>query len=126
MYIKLINNFDVSCFEESLTSTTDSLEMNPIIMPAVLDKINEVIGILDASYGLYRHPTHSLGGQLFYFPTLEDVNKYYGKVLEFYNTSTELAEYSEIIASDENLEFWYELYILSTDYCIALILMRKK
>ena len=81
----------------------------------VVENVDNVITILDESYGDNRKSTDD-GGYICIVETLEEVIKIKDEILKGL-----LYEFSDLIYKDEELVYHSTLYMLSNDYSLTVI-----
>jgi hypothetical protein len=81
----------------------------------IMQKAEEIIIILDENYGLNRDLDKDLGGYILIAESEEDVTEIINNI-----TKKILAEYTDIIKSDDGIDFYSSLFLLSDDYSIVV------
>lgn len=119
MYYRLMNRLDYESLQE------DMREDNPL--KKVSDRIEEIIDTLDDNYGAHRN-SRDMGGYLLLFQSEENYEKLKMQILSFYQLDIKDYEYSETLIEDKeyNVEWWEELYMLSSDDAIVIMHPRSK
>lgn len=119
MYYRLKNRLDYESLQE------DMREDNPL--KKVSDRIEEIIDTLDDNYGAHRN-SRDMGGYLLLFQSEENYEKLKMQILSFYQLDIKDYEYSETLIEDKeyNVEWWEELYMLSSDDAIVIMHPRSK
>lgn len=114
MYQRIKNRLDAELLSEDLQRAN--------IDKAVIKRIGELVAILDENYGACRSSA-DMGGYLLFFPDGMTYEKCYPHIMEFYHLNEEWFEYSERINErpDSGIEWWEELYLLSSDDALVLI-----
>lgn len=119
MYYRLMNRLDYESLQE------DMREDNPL--KKVSDRIEEIIDTLDDNYGAQRN-SKAMGGYLLLFQSEENYEELKMQILSFYQLDIKDYEYSETLIEDQeyNVEWWEELYMLSSDDAIVIMHPRSK
>ena len=119
MYYRLMNRLDYESLQE------DMREDNPL--KKVSDRIEEIIDTLDDNYGAQRN-SKAMGGYLLLFQSEENYEELKMQILSFYQLDIKDYEYSETLIEDKeyNVEWWEELYMLSSDDAIVIMHPRSK
>ena len=119
MYYRLMNRLDYESLQE------DMREDNPL--KKVSDRIEEIIDTLDDNYGAQRN-SKAMGGYLLLFQSEENYEELKMQILSFYQLDINDYEYSETLIEDKeyNVEWWEELYMLSSDDAIVIMHPRSK
>ena len=119
MYYRLMNRLDYESLQE------DMREDNPL--KKVSDRIEEIIDTLDDNYGAHRN-SRDMGGYLLLFQSEENYEELKMQILSFYQLDIKDYEYSETLIEDQeyNVEWWEELYMLSSDDAIVIMHPRSK
>lgn len=114
MYQRIKNRLDAELLSEDLQREN--------IDNTVIKRIGELVAILDENYGACRSSA-DMGGYLLFFPDGMTYEKCYPHIMEFYHLKEELFEYSQQINErmDSDVEWWEELYLLSSDDALVLI-----
>lgn len=118
MYQRIMNRLDAELLAEELQGKDkDSV---------VIKRMRELAGILDDRYGVVRGSA-DMGGYILFFPDSKTYGKCYPHITEFYHLQEELFEYSQRIngKSASGVEWWEELYLLSSDDALVLIHPKK-
>ena len=119
MYYRLKNRLDYESLKEDI-GEDNSLKI-------VSDRIEEIIDTLDDNYGTHRN-SKAMGGYLLLFQSEENYEKLKMQILSFYQLDIKDYEYSETLIEDKeyNVEWWEELYMLSSDDAIVIMHPRSK
>lgn len=114
MYHRIMNKLDAELFLEELQEKK--------VDHIVIERIRELAGMLDDRYGVCRGSA-DMGGYILFFHDSRDYGKCVPHILQFYHMDRELFEYSEPINGDSvsGVEWWEELYLLSSDDALVLI-----
>lgn len=114
MYHRIMNKLDAEMFSEELQEKK--------VDRIVIERIRELAGMLDDRYGICRGFA-DMGGYILFFHDSRDYGKCVPHILQFYHMDRELFEYSEPINGDSvsGVEWWEELYLLSSDDALVLI-----
>lgn len=116
MYLRMMNRLDVQnavkIIEEYIQSTEATEQ--------VLDRIRKATEILDAHYGGQRSPK-DMGGFVF-FMTGEQEREV---ILNYYQLDEELAEYSDVVCTDDSVTWKEELYLRGSDDGIVILYPAK-
>lgn len=93
---------------------------------SVIERMDEIVNRLDDAYNSKR-TSRDMGGYIFFFDNEDWYKEVLPNVLEYYNLCKENCEYSEVInPSDSQIEWWEELYLMSSDDSIVFIHPRNK
>lgn len=119
MYYRLKNRLDFESLQEDI-GEDNSLKI-------VSDRIEEIIDTLDDNYGAQRN-SKAMGGYLLLFQSEENYEELKMQILSFYQLDIKDYEYSETLIEDKeyNVEWWEELYMLSSDDAIVIMHPRSK
>ena len=119
MYYRLKNRLDYESLKEDI-GEDNSLKI-------VSDRIEEIIDTLDDNYGTHRN-SKAMGGYLLLFQSEENYEELKMQILSFYHLDIEDYEYSETLIEDKEytVEWWEELYMLSSDDAIVIMHPRSK
>ena len=119
MYYRLKNRLDFESLQEDI-GEDNSLKI-------VSDRIEEIIDTLDDNYGAHRN-SRDMGGYLLLFQSEENYEELKMQILSFYQLDIKDYEYSETLIEDQeyNVEWWEELYMLSSDDAIVIMHPRSK
>ena len=119
MYYRLKNRLDFESLQEDI-GEDNSLKI-------VSDRIEEIIDTLDDNYGAHRN-SRDMGGYLLLFQSEENYEELKMQILSFYQLDINDYEYSETLIEDKeyNVEWWEELYMLSSDDAIVIMHPRSK
>lgn len=119
MYYRLKNRLDYESLKEDI-GEGNSLKI-------VSDRIEEIIDTLDDNYGAQRN-SKAMGGYLLLFQSEENYEELKMLILSFYHLDIEDYEYSETLIEDKeyNVEWWEELYMLSSDDAIVIMHPKSK
>lgn len=114
MYQRVMNRLDAEIFAEELEKQG--------IEQIVVSRMKEVVATLDDAYGMYRS-FKSMGGYILFFKDEVSYKKTFEQIMSFYNLDKELYEYSDCISErqDTGVEWWEELYLLSSEDSLVLI-----
>lgn len=114
MYHRIMNKLDAEMFSEELQEKK--------VDRIVIERIRELAGMLDDRYGV-RRGSADMGGYILFFHNSRDYGKCVPHILQFYHMDRELFEYSEQINENSvsGVEWWEELYLLSSDDALVLI-----
>lgn len=114
MYYRIKNKMDADALE-----TLFGNSMNSAI---VYDRVKEIIGRLDDTYGTLRS-SRDMGGYVLLFLSEEEYELLHTQILSFYRLDVENYEYSEIINErmESSTDWWEELYLLSSDDALVII-----
>ena len=117
MYYRLKNRLDYESLLEDIKEN-DSIQ-------AVSDRVREIIETLDDNYGAHRN-SKSMGGYLLLFQSEDNYEELKTPILSFYRLDDTDYEYSEVAVTDSDIEWWEELFMLSSDDAIVIMHPRKK
>ena len=86
------------------------------------DRILELAGVLDDSYGAERK-SNDMGGYILYFPDIQTYENTIAEIWKFYHIEPTMYEYKEHIGEREFLHVqWIEkLFLLSSDDSLVLV-----
>ena len=114
MYQRVLNKLDVDILSEELHLKG--------VDRCVIERLAEIVEVLDDSYGVMRN-SHSMGGYVLFFEDKQTYEKIFSKIMDFYHLDEKQYEYSELISTDtkHNQEWWEELYMLSLDDALVFI-----
>lgn len=120
MYQRILNKLDVNMLKEEADKNN--------VPRSVLERVEELVAILDSEYGTQR-TYKDMGGYILFMSDIETYQKAYSQIITHYQISEETFEYSEIIKDSYNQhtnEEWVEkLYMLSSDDALVFIYPRK-
>ena len=117
MYYRLKNRLDYESLLEDIKEN-DSLQV-------VSDRVREIIETLDDNYGAHRN-SKAMGGYLLLFQSEDNYEELKTPILSFYRLDDTDYEYSEIAVTDSGIEWWEELFMLSSDDAIVIMHPRSK
>ncbi len=121
MYLRIMNQLDVTCMGEAICSEIN----NPIVSGAVLERVSHSIAILDNSYGENRK-AFDMGGYVFLLTNPHDSEKIKSQILDCYGLFEENSEYSEEICKGSKQEIWLEeMYLRGSDDAVVLIYAKE-
>lgn len=112
MYYRIKNKFELDFLK--------NIETANIIPSIVLDRMSDVLDILDTNYGTTR-ASNAMGGYILFFPTKEDYLNIAPIIYENYNIDSSLYEYDDELASTENMSWKEKLYLLSSEDSLIFI-----
>lgn len=114
MYQRIMNEIDADILAEELKERGTN--------QAVINRLKELVTMLDRNYGL-RRGTADMGGYILFFEDIKDYQKYFERIISFYHLDKDLYEYAEIIKnSNQTAMGWHEvLYLLSSDDALVFI-----
>ena len=114
MYQRIMNKLDAEIVEDAL-----KIDM---VSGTVIERIKDLVLILDGEYGSHRSSS-DMGGYILLFTEMQSYEKFHARIIEFYHLDKDLYEYSEMIGSAEDgtVQWWEELYLLSSDDALVLI-----
>ncbi|MDR3596437.1 hypothetical protein [Clostridium sp.] len=81
----------------------------------MLQEAEEIITLLDENYGVNREVDKELGGYISILESKEDVTE-----IKASSTKGLLPEYTDIIKSDDGIDYYSSLFLLSDDYSIIV------
>ncbi|EHI96916.1 hypothetical protein CDLVIII_0178 [Clostridium sp. DL-VIII] len=81
----------------------------------VLKEAGEIVGLLDENYGVYREIDKDLGGYITILESKEDVAEIKANSIKGLRS-----EYTDIIKSDDGIDYYSSLFLLSDDYSIVV------
>lgn len=112
MFLRLKNLNDFAAVSDYLHSK--------ISCKSVLDRMKEILQVLDDNYGAERGST-AMGGYIFWFESDDAYQEYCVKMLSAYNLQMNAYEYSDEIDNDEDKVWMEELYLLGSEDSIVVI-----
>ena len=112
MYYRIKNRFEVDILRIELQSTN--------VPSIVVDRMCEIMDILDYNYGQSRHP-NSYGGYLFFFPTAMEYKNLASVILQNYMIDPELYEFDEALSESQDMNWRERLYLLSSEDSIVFM-----
>ena len=81
----------------------------------MIQEVEEIIGLLNDNYGTNRDVEKDLGGYIAILESKEDVVE-----IKANSIKGLLPEYTDIIKSDEGIDYYSSLFLLSDDYSIVV------
>ena len=81
----------------------------------MIKEAEEIIILLDENYGIYRDVDKDLGGYIALLESREDVTE-----IKANRIKGLLPEYTDIIKSDDGIDYYSSLFLLSNDYSIVV------
>lgn len=81
----------------------------------VIEEAEEIITLLDENYGANRDVDKDLGGYVALLESKEDVAE-----IKANSIKGLLPEYTDIIKSDDGIDYYSSLFLLSDDYSIVV------
>ena len=86
------------------------------------DRILELVGVLDDTYGAKRG-AYDMGGYILYFPDAQTYENTAVDIWDFYNIEPRMYEYMEYIGESEfsDIQWIEKLFLLSSDDSLVLI-----
>lgn len=81
----------------------------------VIEEAEEIITLLDENYGVNRDVDKDLGGYIVLLESKENVAE-----IKANSIKGLLPEYTDIIKSDEGIDYYSSLFLLSDDYSIVV------
>ena len=81
----------------------------------MLKEAEEIITLLDDNYGVNRDAEKELGGYIALLHSKEDVEE-----IKANSIKGLLPEYTDIIKSDDGIDYYSSLFLLSDDYSIVV------
>lgn len=112
MYYRLKNQFEAEFLKDVVTNNNI-----PLI---VLERMHDVLEILDTNYGTSR-TSSAMGGYVLFFPTKESYLEYAPTIYQHYNIDSTLYEYDDELSSTDNMSWREKLYLLSSDDSLIFI-----
>ena len=89
----------------------------------VINRMYEVMDILDSNYGSQRSSS-SMGGYLLFFPTTKDYLTATPAIYENYNIDSTLSEYDDVLVTTQNINWRERLYLLGSDDSLIFMYMQ--
>lgn len=121
MYARIVNELDYKWLIATICNEISIKEVSN----AVVKRIESVVQSLDTYYGKSR-TSYDMGGNLFFLSDIGLIAQQYKDILECYNLSENMREYSEVIGCEEKREWICDLYMLSSDDAIVIIYVRER
>jgi len=90
-------------------------EVNPKYSREMLKEAEEIITLLDDNYGEIRDVDKDLGGYIIIIESKEDVAE-----IKTNSIKGLPPEYTDIIKSDDGIDYYSSLFLLSDDYSIVV------
>lgn len=115
MYYRLKNKLDVDLFVSSVL-TDEKYHL-------VVERLNELVEILDSNYGAERG-VNDMGGYILYFPDKSCYDAMISKLENFYHIDSSCYEYRDELSDDTNKEtvaFCEDLYLISSDDALVFV-----
>lgn len=81
----------------------------------MIKEVEEIISLIDENYGANRHVNKELGGYILIAQSKEDVAE-----MKVNSIKGLLPEYTDIIKSDDGINYYSSLFLLSDDYSIVV------
>lgn len=81
----------------------------------MLQEVEEIITLLDNNYGANRDVDKDLGGYIALLESKKDVSE-----IKANSIKGLLPEYTDIIKSDDGIDYYSSLFLLSDDYSIVI------
>lgn len=122
MYYKITNLTDVECLKRSIKSRKDEIKQEDYDMfLEVMSSIENNINILSENYGDNRDSDSNLGGYLLLFTSTKD-EELLNVIYERYGINQEYAEFDDVLAENEKMQWTSRLFIISSDYGVVIVL----
>lgn len=112
MFLRLKNLVDYEIIKDDIDAM--------VCDSCVVERVKEVLTILDDSYGKAR-TSRDMGGYVFLFSNETTYNASIDKILTNSNIQSSMCEYSDIISSSQDITWKEELYLVSSDDSITVI-----
>ena len=112
MFLRLKNLNDYDAVLEYLQSQISDVN--------VLQRMREVLQVLDDNYGAERGST-AMGGYIFWFESNKAYQEYCEKMLSAYGLHINAYEYSDEIGNEKQRTWTEELYLLGSDDSIVVL-----
>ncbi|AVK51444.1 hypothetical protein AXY43_13810 [Clostridium sp. MF28] len=90
-------------------------EIKARYLKKMLQEAEEIIALLDENYGANRDVEKDLGGYIALLESKEDVAE-----IKANSIKGLLPEYTDIIKSDDGIDYYSSLFLLSDDYSIVV------
>ncbi len=90
-------------------------EIKEKYLKEILHESEEIISLLDENYGVNRDVDKDLGGHIVILESKEDVAEIKANTIKGL-----LPEYTDIIKSDDGIDYYSSLFLLSDDYSIVV------
>lgn len=103
-----------------MTALQRELLQSKDVPQIVIDRMGEVIQILDDNYGAERS-CFDYGGYVLYFPSEKTYQENISDIFSFYHINADNFEYSDTISRGEGKEWHETLYLLSSDDGLVLV-----
>jgi len=131
MYYKVVNKFDAEMLkmaaeEGFVRDIENKSEHYKKACELSVQSLLEQVLRFDTFYGARRQPDNDLGGYAYFFPTLEDVSNFFGKIKEWHGITNLPSEYDEVVAETDDTEFVEQLFIPSSDFALVFTYPRRK
>jgi len=81
----------------------------------MIQEAEEVITLLDENYGVNRNVDKDLGGYILIVESERDVTDIRDNIIKGL-----LEEYTDVIKSDDGIEYYSSLFLLSDDYSVVV------
>lgn len=120
MYYRIKNELDAQAISHYLQNFSDKSATQKIT-----SRIVTLTDILDNSYGKER-TADSYGGYILFFPTKECYTRNISNILIFHKLDPNDKEYSKLIYSNENTDWFETLYLLSSEDALLLIYPQRR
>lgn len=121
MYYKITNLTDVECLKRSIKSRKDEIKQEDYDMfLEVMSSIENNINILSENYGDNRDSDRNLGGYLLLFTSTKD-EELLNVIYERYGINQEYAEFDDVLAENEKMQWTSRLFIISSDYGVVIV-----
>ncbi|EKQ55884.1 MULTISPECIES: hypothetical protein [unclassified Clostridium] len=90
-------------------------ELKEKYLKEVIEEVEEIITLLNDNYGANRDVDKDLGGYIALLESKEDVAE-----IKANSIKGLLPEYTDIIRSDDGIDYYSSLFLLSDDYSIVV------
>ena len=131
MYYKVVNKFDADMLKKAaeqgfVRDIENKSEHYKKACELSVQSLLEQVLRFDTFYGARRQPDNDLGGYAYFFPTLEDVSNFFGKIKEWHGITNLPSEYDDVVAENDDIEFVESLFIPSSDFALVFTYPRRK
>lgn len=121
MYLRIMNQLDVSCMGETIKKEIE----NPHVSETVFERVSHAVTVLDDAYGKGRK-AFDMGGFVFLLTDTHDSKRMKSQILDCYALSEENNEYTEEICKGTGQEVWQEeMYLRSSDDAVVIIYVKE-
>lgn len=93
----------------------DELKVKEKYTKEMINEVEEIIILLDENYEVNRDVNKELGGYILIAESEDDVADIKANIIKGL-----LEEYTDIIKSDDGIDYYSSLYLLSDDYSIVV------